>query len=139
MHRLIPILFMLICIAACSKDGLPKTSVVGKWLQTDWYDDRPGVGCNCWVQVDELSANKFDFKRDGTYQQKPPMYSSVYICPGEYEIRGDSLHMTHNCGGTIPVTTNTRWFTRDGSTLIMEGPGATGKMRFKKVRFFTYF
>ena len=135
MTRLIPILLIASCIAACSKDGISKTSLVGKWLQTDYFDAR-STGCNCWVAVNEIGANRFEFKHDGTYHQSPPMYSSLYICPGEYEIMGDSLRLTNNCGGGIPITESVRWFSRDGNTLIIESPGATGKMKFKKVRSF---
>jgi hypothetical protein len=138
MTRLIPILIVVLCIAACKKDGSSKTNLTGKWLQIEDFNGSPGA-CNCWTAVNEIGANRFEFKSDGTYQQTPPLYSSLYICPGDYQVINDStLSLTHNCGGGMPLTEIIHWFSRDGNILIIgfEGSSYNYKYKFKKVRTF---
>jgi hypothetical protein len=136
MTRLLPALILLISITACSKES-GSTSLVGKWKQTESYDGRDSIGCQCWTDVNEISATKIEFKADGTQQMTPPLYSSVYICPGTYSIINDTtLLMKNSCGTTPSETTN--WFKKEGTTLIIGyyGPGYNYKMKFKKVKAF---
>jgi hypothetical protein len=136
MTRLIPLLIIVLGIAACKKDG-SEPSLTGKWKQIEYFNTLPPGSCQCWIANDDIHANKLEFKSDGTYQQTPPIYSSVAYCLGTYRVVDDStLSMVTGC--TAPFIEELHWFSKQGNELIIayKGPNFDFKLKFKKVRTF---
>lgn len=137
MIRLIPVLIVLLGVAACSKYSSSNPRLTGKWLQIEYYNgSRPG-GCNCWAAVNEFQAEKLEFKSDSTFQRTPPLFSALAWCPGDYTVVNDST-LTWKMSCTTPPIEETHWFSKDGNILIIGflGPSLNFKFKYKKVNKF---
>ena len=139
MTRLIPALAVLVCVAACSKNNSSKPSLTGKWKQIEYFNSTGAGACNCWVAVNDMVAEKIEFRSDGTYQRTASMISSLMYCPGTYKVISDSIVTMHtDCTGA-PLDYESL-FSKEGNTLtityipVQTGPGLNwaSKIKYKK-------